>query len=256
MKKFVIVIMLASLALLMLSCSGEDKLAKDTTPPFPPTLTPHLGDTGDLPVTYNGVTFALNEENNGIDAVPDGDWLRIMWHPFLDNDLSHLRIYRFDEFNPQPVLIDSVSASARQFVDSRSTLNYNTVYSYYIDLVDSSGNYSTSDTVSYALLSKSQLISPVNNAYVNPTNIVFTWNRSGFATKYRALVFDSNYEYIWHQDLVVSFEEDPLTIRFPVNLAEQHSGESLIWRIDSFDWNNTLDAFIGSESNEWIIHIQ
>ncbi len=256
MKHIIYVILFALVGFVFISCSGEDKKSKDTTPPYPPTMIPHLGDTGDLPVEYNGLTFALNEENNGIDAVPDGNWIRIMWQPFIDSDLSHIRIYRFDEYNLTPARLDSIPATRRQYLDSSAGLNMETIYSYYIDLVDFSGNYSTSDTVSYALLGKCNLISPVNNATVSPGSITFSWNRSGFASKYRAIVFDENYEYLWHQDLVYSFYEDPLEIIFPVNLASQYSGRSLTWRIDSFDWNNELQIYIGSESQERTMHIQ
>lgn len=240
---------------LLAGCSGKDKSNKDTTAPYPPKLVAHLGDTGDYPIIYNGNELTLTEENNGIDTVPDGDWIRVLWEPFLDTDLSHIRIYRFDQFNPEPVMIDSLSASARQYVDSRNALNVETVYSYYIDLVDFSGNSARSDTVAYAILSKCQLVSPENNATVTPGAIVFKWDRSGFATRYRALVFDENHNYVWHQDIVVSFEDD-LSIPFPVNLAEEYSGRSLIWRIDSFDVNNELLMDIGSESNIRTLHIQ
>jgi hypothetical protein len=55
---------------------------------------------------------------------------------------------------------------------------------------------------------------------------------------------------------VVSAEEDPLSIIFPVNLAQLHSGETLRWRVDSFDWDEELQGFMGSESQERIMHIQ
>ncbi|MDZ4183028.1 MAG: hypothetical protein U1B83_09140, partial [Candidatus Cloacimonadaceae bacterium] len=72
----------------LLSCAGEDDPDKDKIPPYPPTLIPHLGDTGDPPVFYEGQWIVLNDENNGIDTVPDGNWIRIPWIPFIDTDLS------------------------------------------------------------------------------------------------------------------------------------------------------------------------
>ncbi len=255
MKKLLYLSVLV-IAITLAACSGEDKQAVDRIPPYPPTLIPHLGDTGDLPTSYYGESVAINEDNNGIDAVPEGNWLRIMWKPFIDNDLSHIRVYRFDEYNPNPTLLDSIPASRRQYLDSSASLNLETVYSYFIDLVDFSGNYSVSDTVSYALLGKCNLISPAPNQTVSPGDIRFVWTRNGFATKYRAVVFDESYNYVWHQDLVYSFYEDPLEIIFPVNLAQQYSGRYLTWRIDSFDWNNELQMYVGSESYERVIYVQ
>jgi len=254
MKNIYLILVVIS-AVLLISCAGEDKLKVDKIPPVSPILIPHLGDTGDLPVIYENQTISLNDENNGIDTVPDGDWIRILWQPFLDTDLSHVKVYRFNEFQTTPVLVDSIPSSNRYYLDSSAALNYETVYSYFIDLVDSSGNTARSDTVAYAILSKPQLISPDQNASVTPADIAFRWARSGFASKYRAVVFDANYEYVWHQDLVVSFEEDQMSILFPVNLAQQYAGQSLTWRIDSFEWNNTLQNYMGAESFERSMHI-
>lgn len=258
MKRHIFALVLFSLltALLVTACAGEDKKSVDTQAPAPPSLVRHLGDTGDLPIEYNGAELVFTEENNGIDAVPDGNWIRVSWKPFIDNDVSHVHIWRFDEYNTEPELIDNIPANSRQYVDSKEQLNIGTRYSYFIDLFDFSGNSSRSDTVSYALLSKVNLISPANNALVSTTDIDLTWQRSGFASKYRAIVFDEDYKYVWHQDIVVSFEEDIMHLPFPTNLASEHSGESLYWRVDSFEWDSELEMEVGSESGERIIHIQ
>jgi hypothetical protein len=41
----------------------------------------------------------LTDDNNGIDAVPDGNWIKLSWDPFIDNDLSHLKIYRYSDID-------------------------------------------------------------------------------------------------------------------------------------------------------------
>jgi hypothetical protein len=242
--------------LLLISCAGTEENEKDKIPPYPPSLVPHLGDTGDPPAQYNGHTVILNEDNNGIDTVPDGDWIRLLWDPFIDTDLSHIKIYRYDQFNTNPVMIDSISANATQYLDSQTQLTPGVWYSYYIDLVDFSGNYATSDTVSYSILSKCVLLSPDNNALISPISATFQWNRSGFASTYRLLLFDEDYNYVWHQDLVVANEEDPLSITIPVNLASQYSGQSLRWRVDSLEWNEDMQMYQGSESLERIVWVQ
>ena len=239
----------------LIGCAGEDSLGKDKVPPTAPTLIPHLGDTGDPAVSYNGQSVYLNDENNGIDTVPDGDWIKISWMPFIDNDLSHLKIFRYDEFNTESVLIDSISSSNTQYVDN-SSLTVQTRYSYFIELVDFTGNSTLSDTVSYALLSKVNLVSPEAGSTVQANNVTFQWYRSGFASKYRVIVFNQNYEYVWHQDLDVAFEEDLLSMRFPVNLGQDYVGQTMRWRVDALEMDNELGVYIGSESYERTMHVQ
>ncbi|MDP2172782.1 MAG: hypothetical protein Q8M98_04980 [Candidatus Cloacimonadaceae bacterium] len=250
--KYALYLVMIMLLIGLLSCSGEDNPDKDKIPPFPPTLIPHLGDTGDPPV--QGIVF--NDENNGIDTVPDGNWIRVLWKPFIDTDLSHVKIFRYNQFNTTPVLIDSIPSYNNFYVDSRTQLNERVRYSYFIDLVDVSGNVARSDTVSYALLGKSILLTPGNNATISPVGATFMWNRSGFASSFRLLILNENDGYVYHQDLVVSTEEDPLFLTFPTNLAQEYSGQSLRWRIDSFDWDEEMQMFMGSESIERIVHIQ
>lgn len=252
-KLTVSALLLISMLLLgLLGCSGEDNPDQDKIPPVAPVLVPHLGDVGD---NFTG-GYALTEENNGIDAVPDGNWMRILWEPFVDTDLSHVKIYRFDELDTEPVLIDSIMANRYSYLDSKQQLQERVIYSYFIDLVDTSGNSARSDTVSYGLLAKSLLISPENNATVVPGQITFSFNRSGYVSKCRVVVMDEDYEYVWHQELSISTEEDPLYIVFPVNLANQYRGRSLRWRVDTFDWSEELQGYLGSESSERVMHIQ
>lgn len=259
MKKILFIGMLAA-TLLLAACAGTDQDEEDTTPPIPPVLLPHLGDTGDPPVMYEGQTVYLNDENNGIDTVPDGNWIRLSWNPFKDTDLSHVKIWRYSNFDAEPVLIDSISAAEDYYLDTDNQLTERVWYSYFIDLVDLAGNESRSDTTAYALLSKSLLLTPENGATIaplsNPPDAKFSWNRSGTAGKFRLLLMDENYNYIWHQDLYVALEVDPLTISMPINYATQYSGQTLRWRVDSFDWDEEMQAYMGSESYERIVHIQ
>ena len=85
------------LFLLLVSCSGEDVLQNDTTPPIKPQMIPHLGDTGDV---SSGVTqnYYVNEEFefNGIDAVQGEDWIKIQWERVSDDDAQLIEIYRFN----------------------------------------------------------------------------------------------------------------------------------------------------------------
>ena len=243
------------LTVLLISCSGTDKPEEDTTPPFPPTMIPHLGDVGDPPTNYYGQSAIITDDNNGIDSVADGNWIRIAWRPFIDEDLNLVRIWRFDEFNTTPVQIDSIAPTNDYYLDSRDQLPERIWYSYFIDIVDFAGNTARSDTVSYALLAKPVLLDPPNGATISPVGARVYWNSSGFASIYRLVLFDSNHNYLWHQDLPTAMEEQ-LFMDIPVNLLSGHSGEGIYWRIDSFDWDEERQQYLGAESLERIFYIQ
>ena len=258
MKKIILILTLAAL-LLLGACSGSEDTDKDTQAPATPKLRPHLGDTGDPRVQYppeTGPWITLTDENNGIDAVPDGNWIRVPWEPFTDNDLSHVKIYRFDHFNPEPLLIDSVSATAQYYLDNRIQLDEGVWYSYFIDLVDMAGNSSRSDTVSYALLSKCIPVYPEQNQVITPTQGTFQWYRSGEASLYRVLLMDEDGNYVGHQDLYVATEENPLHVVMPNTTLDDYIGRSLRWRVDAFDWDAEMEQYKGSESHEYIVNIQ
>ena len=247
------IITLLICTVLLLSCSGKDKLTVDKDPPAAPILLPHLGDLGDI--TDN--TMHWNDDNNGIDAVPDDNWLRISWDHLLDSDLDYIKIFRFDEFNPVPALIDTMQYDPGKdyFLDSKTSLSTNVRYSYYIEVVDNAGNSAQSDTVSYSLLSKQILVSPGIDETVNPSNVSFQWQKSGNVSWFRLLVFtnpedvDEERQYLWSQDVQVDTEVDFFEVIWPNNPPQQYTGK-ISWRVDAFDWDSELQIFIGSESNE------
>lgn len=240
---------MAVLLLGLFACAGNEDNNEDTTPPTPPTLRPHLGDTGDPRVFYLGQWYTIDDENNGIDAVPDEDWIRIMWEPFIDTDLSHVKIFRYS-YGVEPVLVDSISATRQFYQDASPSLVEGVMYSYFIDLVDTSGNAARSDTVSYALLGKCMPSSPENGATITPTQASFTWYTNGTASSYRLVLMDENGVYIGSQNLPLATEENPISLTMPNNLFQ--SGHTLRWRVDSFE----TDPNMGSESREYIVHVQ
>ncbi|MBW6514226.1 MAG: hypothetical protein K0B87_05665 [Candidatus Syntrophosphaera sp.] len=252
MKTTTLLVLGILLLLCLAACAGSENDNLDKIPPIPPVMVPHLGDTGDDPAVWNNLTLILNEENNGIDAVPDGDWIRVQWDPFKDSDLSHVKIWRFSDFQPEPVMVDSISASAKYYLDVDSDLTERVWYHYFIDLVDLAGNSSRSDTSSYALLSKSMLVYPQNNATIPHTNAEFKWDSTGIASKYRLMIFDENNNHLYHEDLYAAM--DSLYIKLPVNLGITNS--SVLWRVDSFDWDQEKLMYMGSESHQRVVHIQ
>ncbi|MCB5252686.1 MAG: hypothetical protein RBR69_03785 [Candidatus Cloacimonadaceae bacterium] len=246
------------LLLLLSGCAGEDDTGKDTTPPAQPILIPHLGDTGDEPIFIDGAWVELTDENNGIDAVPEGQMMRIAWEPLVDTDLSHMKIYRFSDIDLEPVEIDEIQANQNSYLD-RGPLVERTWYSYFVELFDAAGNSSVSDTVSYAILAKPYLISPDNGSFQDISELKFWWNRaddsSGF---YRILVWDEDRNLIWHTDFNLATEDDPLSLPFPIITSEDPivPGDALRWRIDYFDWDEEHQMHMGSESPERVFIVR
>ena len=259
MRKIFILTTLLLLTLLF-SCSGDDPPEKDKIPPTTPKLIAHLGDTGDDPIIVDGVTISLNDDNNGIDAVPDGNWIKIPWKKFVDNDLSHVKVYRYSESNPEPVLINTVPASEDYYLD-QSPLVEREWYYYYIELYDASGNFSVSDTVSYAILAKSILSSPAEGETINQDTEKLYWERGDSqTTQFRVLLWDNE-----TGDLVFNFpyfytpnEEFPQPPEFPFPHLNPRppSGKVFRWRIDAFDDDPEHNLKMGSESHERTLIIQ
>jgi len=246
--KHILTLIICAVLFLLAGCAGEDQEGNDKTPPIRPTMIPHMGDTGDFPAT-------LNDSNNGIDAVPEGQWIRLQWNPFVDNDLSHVHIYRFSDIDPTSTQIANIPANTDTYLD-QSPLVERTWYSYYIELFDASGNSTVSDTVSYAILAKTNLLSPENGDTVDASNLEFFWNRADDRTGfYRVLLFDEDYLLYWHEDFHLATEDDPLHVQLPIMTPPIPSGSTMRWRVDYFDWDEEYQMYMGSESEERIIHI-
>jgi hypothetical protein len=248
------------LALVLLSsCAGEDDPNVDTTPPSQPVLIPHLGDPGDDPIYIDDVWVELTDDNNGIDTVSEGQMMRIMWEPLIDNDLSHIKIYRFSDIEADSVEIDEIQANQNSYLD-QGPLVERIWYSYFVELFDSSGNSTVSDTVSYALLAKPYLISPANGEFVDITELDFVWNRADDRTGfYRVLVWNEEHRLLWSGELDLANEEDPLSLPFPIIIDEEdpiQPGDALRWRVDYFDWDEQHQMYMGSESPERIFIVQ
>jgi hypothetical protein len=241
--------LLALTLLLLFACTGKEYITKDKTPPAKPHMIEHLGDLGDPSRLIDGQLYTADDENNGIDAYPDGDWFRISWDHLTDTDLDYIKIYRFDEFDSIPLPIDSISYNNDYYLDSSDSLITDRRYWYFIKVYDQSNNSAVSDTVGYKLLSKQILVAPGPGDFVDPSNITLEWQRSGTVSMFRVLVFDDSTRYIWHKDISVSFEENFFSQALPTNLFVGYNQESIYWRVDAFDWDSVLGIQIGSESN-------
>ncbi len=248
------------IALMMIfGCTGKEVISIDTTPPIPAVLIPHLGDTGDQ---ISG--FSLNDTNNGIDTVPDGNWIRIQWNSIYDTRLDYVKIFRYGDYLPEPVLVDSLSyteVNLNEYLD-RNVQHYNPVgqmWSYYMNTYNKNGYYSVSDTVSYKLIEKPHLIYPDNFADLSVDELEFKWLKTNDALVYRVLLFNNSNEYLWHTDFYIDAEsEDILIVNFTGNLSviAPYYNQNLIWRVDSFgDIYDGTVSLSGSESREQFIKL-
>lgn len=268
MKRFFLMIIPL---LILLGCTGEESLGVDTQAPNKPQLVPHLGDTGDggnssIPGINYYNSFDTDFENNGMDAVMDGDWIKTQWSRLEDSDIDYLKIFRFSwqDYNSDTLnfaqIIDTVDYDDQiYYVDKTSDTDKN--YFYFIEAIDDAGNSTLSDTTGYKLIAKPILISPVDNySCTNIYNIVFEWQQTGYdALYFRLLVFNEDRELIWQkrplnrEDFSVQYEGPPVV-----------PGSVLIWRVDAFGWTystpnpiegNFYTVESGSESFEQYLFI-
>lgn len=249
--------------LIIIGCAGKDVLEIDKIPPLKPHLIPHQGDTGDV-VDGDTLNFYTdNVENNGIDADQSGDYINIQWEHLLDTDIDYIAIYRFSLLD-EVTLIDSIPSPYRDnYLDEFRNFNAQIGRSwfYYIKAVDTSGNFTISDTVCYKLINKPILTSPANGVVVNDlSDVVFEWepDLSGSTMSYRLLVFDTEYNLIWIYN--PSSDEDLSVSYGGPNVA---APQTVIWRVDAKGQTlemevegNNFTIYSGSESNERTIRVQ
>ena len=267
MKK---ILLLPIIMILLMNCTGKESLGVDSTPPEPPELIPHLGDTGDDGDQY---VFGKNYyntndpelENNGIDAVPGGNQMQIQWYNITDSDIDYLEIFRFSA--------EAYYGDSLDFVEKIDSIDYNnqSIYRdvnadsyvdkelfYFIKAVDEAGNSTPSDTVGYKLIHKPSLIQPsYGESFSNANNITFEW-AGDTGLLYRLLVFDIDRNPLWQW---TPLDWDPLETQYqgPAIIPP----DTLIWRVDVFGQSGVLhtiegnDYYIdsGAESEERYIYI-
>ena len=255
MKKFLTLLSILLVAIFMISCSGEDEKDVDKTPPYPPTMIPYLGAMGDPPTDYYGPLTEITDENSGIDAVAEAQWIRIAWEPLIDEDVGLVRIFRFDEFNTEPAQIDSIAPKRTTYTD-KSELTDRVWYSYFIELVDFAGNTALSDTVSFGLLPKPMLTFPPSGAPFNATTDSLKWIDPGFASSFRPYVLDSEHKLIWTPpNPIQTGTEDQLYVKVPVNVLTRYRGQYVYWRVDAYDWDEEQQQNFKAKSEEQFFYV-
>ena len=239
--------LLMILILLLLGCTGEESLGVDTDAPNKPELVPHIGDTGDggnsnIPGANYYNTHHPDFENNGIDAVMEGDWIKIQWYTLTDSDIDYLSIFRFswqdyiaDTLNFVQI-IDTVDYNDQiDYVDKSSMLT-DKINFYFIEAFDNAGNSTLSDTTGYKLIDKPNLISPVfYYSCEDIDDVTFEWQQSTNAIQYRLLIFDENRELIWQN---TPLDTGFFSIEYDGPAVDP--GSTLIWRVDSFGHDSEI----------------
>ena len=153
-KKYIFLIIIACIALLIISCAQESD-EEDTSSPASPQI------------ISKSVEWAQIE--TGIDAVPEGNWIYMEWHANQEEDLEGYQIWRRGEDDtvdtyllldilPLTLLYDPANP---EYTDMSPEVAPNPLtgeargYYYYLTAYDKNGNQSLpSDTIYYKLMRK------------------------------------------------------------------------------------------------------
>ncbi len=215
----------ASAGLILIICTlffgcGKEEVALDLTPPTTPQFVPRTDDT------------VLVEQ--GIDAVPEGDFIRVVWQAVNDEDLAGYRLYRQREdstFLPPALIADrtlqDLAGLAIPFYLDTDTLlapdpltGISHGYYYWVSAYDQSGNESLLSTPTYyQLMPKANLSSPVAQG----DSLLLSWSYS-LASIFQVDMFvvrldsltGSGWIPFWLQQHALF---DPLQVVCPISLA-------------------------------------
>lgn len=221
-------------------CS-EKSTPSDTTPPEAPVLLPAPADS--------------SWDEAGIDAIPERDWIQLVWLAPPDADVRGYKIYRGK--SPDEILTHLATKTLGSG-DSDTTYQDQSVeigvrYNYQVKAFDEAGNESAvSDTVDYMLipkLSTENLIYP--RGEITERQPTFTWTSTGESLENRLRVYDVLEEgTIWVSPAENPFAS-PHAVIYNKNGTAANSllapGREYWWRVDR--QGTALRS--GSESN-WV----
>ncbi len=148
----------------ILGCVSE-QVAVDLSPPDAVQITPRSADT---------VYF-----EQGIDAVPEGDYIYLSWYQSQADDLEGYRVYRIaHEEDAERILIVELDPEITEYEDHDPVLapdqstGLSTGFSYWVTAYDESGNESVfSEEALYKLMTKPNLTEPQQQG----ENLSFSW---------------------------------------------------------------------------------
>jgi hypothetical protein len=256
-------VLILGLIAFLLSCAATDPRETDTTPPLKPIMIQHLGTAGDFCFITEK---ELTDDNNGIDAVSEGNWIRIQWERLLDIDISKIEVYRFTyETYQLPTLVETIRDwRTTEFVDpllpsSIGNLSaIETDWHYFIRAIDHAGNYTDSDSVNFRLIEKPGLQHPPANAVLTNAQLradnAFIWRKMGRSTRLRLLIFDEAGNLVWKHDELHATEEIVFNASFR-GVEDLPPGE-YHWRVDSrgdMDYNWVFSSGSKSEMRRFYV---
>jgi len=186
----------------------------------------------------------------GIDAVPTLDAIRIEWYASEDERVKGYEIYRWREnIGINFVKLATTMESDTAFEDLIP--NTNTTYYYYVLAVnDEDLKSESSDTVKYMLLQKATGLRPVGE--IENTKPLFTWNDANQANEYIIRVQESTTgAIVWVSVVQADYGNMTQSIRYNADQkawpSELQTGKEYQWRIDVRGQNLSS----GSES-KWV----
>ena len=228
--------LIIGLSLLWVGCErGSDR---DTVPPNPPVVLPSSEPT--------------SSDEQGIDAIPERDWIRLEWWAGPEEDLAGYEIYRRREDEAVDsliavLLIEEISGDVAFYVDDEAELHVR--YFYTIKAFDESDNVSTaSEPLTYMLLSKLVPDQPRGDIEDRTPEFIFQWGDDPSAViSYVVKVTDATGTYLWIAFGIAREYENPGHIMYNVDgKAKSDSLESGVyrWRVDGVG----REEYSGSES--------
>ena len=230
-------VLIATLALLWTGCERGSN--RDTVAPDPPVV-----------LLASECTSA---DEQGIDAIPDEDRIRLEWWVGSEEDLARYEIYRSREDEAVDSLvavlpIEEISGEVAFYEDEDVALRV--CYFYTIKAFDEANNASTvSDTLTYMLLSKLMPDQPRGDITDRSPEFVFQWGDDPLPiVSYVIKVKDAAETYLWiSEPVLVSGYSEPGQIEYNVDgKATSASLESGVysWRVDGVG----AEEYSGSES--------
>lgn len=213
----------------------------DTTPPGPPTLLPPPADS--------------SWDETGTDAIPEEDWIQLVWLSRPESDLRGYRIYRE---RPSYEILSLLATKALGSGDCDTVWEDQSVeigarYNYQVSAFDQAGNESAkSDTVDYMLISKltwEDLTSP--RGEIDERRPTFSWTSTGESMGNYLRVYDVLAERtVWVSPVQNPFSSPHSLVYNQDGTAADSlliSGREYWWRVD----RQGSELRSGSESN-WV----
>ncbi|MFH1007195.1 MAG: hypothetical protein V1800_06805 [Candidatus Latescibacterota bacterium] len=179
-------------AILVLFLTGCERVSdRDRIPPDPPVIVP--------------ASAGISPVEQGIDAIPDWDWIHLEWWVGSEEDLAGYEIYRrmegeFVDSLVAVLLIQEISGDVAAYEDEEVALRKR--YFYTIKAFDEANNASTaSDTLTFRLLSKVIPDQPRGDITGRIPEFVFQWGDDAASIIYYLVkVKDVSDNYLWISD--------------------------------------------------------